>query len=65
MPSPSKNNSGFAPAMSFGSVHRKFPTGHASSPACTGKKASLSQGCRSVFGKPADRSASARQSDDY
>jgi hypothetical protein len=29
------------------------------------QKASLSQGCRSVFGKPADRSASARQSDDY
>jgi hypothetical protein len=29
------------------------------------QKASLSQGCRSVFGKPVDRSASARQSADY
>jgi len=29
------------------------------------QKASLSQGCRNVFGKPIDRSASARQSADY
>jgi len=56
---PKTINAGFAPAMFSGFVHRKSERGayyrlHAQA------AASLSEGCRRVFGKPAEQSASAK-----